>query len=233
MRIREIAKATSAGVVVYLVMAACGAHGGTESSIEPSNEAGTMADVGTLGGDAAGNEAGQDTGSLLDAIVNPVKDAKADDTTSGTRLKAKYIVGEDGSRVPNGLYDSQRQEDCFFTAASDGSTRCMPITSDFATVGTYYSDANCTVEVAVRQKCATTPKYVVRYVSVAGSCGQAAAANYSFYAVGVKGSATAVRTKSGTTCSAPIDQSATYDAFAIGAEIPPTVFVKGTAQVAP
>src|SRR5262249_30139705 len=149
------------------------------------------------------DEAGQDTGGLFDAIVNPVKDAKADDTTSGTRLKAKYMAGEDGSRMPWGLYDSQRSEDCVFVTAADGSTRCMPLTAgNYAALGSYFSDANCTLEVALTAKCTLAPKYLVRYVAPA--CG-ASATSYSVYATGAKGSATAVRTKSGTTCSAPSD----------------------------
>jgi hypothetical protein len=36
--------------------------------------------------------------SALDAISHPVRDARADTTTSGTRLRAKYIVGADGSK---------------------------------------------------------------------------------------------------------------------------------------
>ena len=106
MRIREIAKVTSAGVVVYLVMAACGAHGGAGSSNEPSDEAGACADVGAPEVNAPGGDegaspgAGQDTGGLFDAIVNPVKD---DDTTSGTRLKAKRRRFE-----PTGVQVSRR-----------------------------------------------------------------------------------------------------------------------------
>lgn len=45
---------------------------------------------------------------------------------SGSRLKARTIVGSDGSRSPAGWYDSQLEVECTWRLASDGKQRCMP-----------------------------------------------------------------------------------------------------------
>ena len=81
---------------------------------------------------------------VFDAIVSPVRDATAQ-TGNGSRLKVKYWVGDDGSKtpVPFVLWDSARSEDCVFTTAADGKSRCLP-TSGNAFVGSYYSDSGCT-----------------------------------------------------------------------------------------
>lgn len=101
-------------VVVYVAMAACGA----------------VDDVAKLGGhDAAtgdGHSSSGDTSggldasewidaiadAVADAVVNPVADASADPNTSGSRLKAEYLVGADGSKQFLQWWDSGRSEVC-------------------------------------------------------------------------------------------------------------------------
>lgn len=51
----------------------------------------------------------------------PVAEAQAQ---SGTRLRARWMVGADGSRQFVGWWDSVRSEECAFTLAS--SMRCTP-----------------------------------------------------------------------------------------------------------
>ncbi|MCA9619650.1 MAG: hypothetical protein KC731_11510, partial [Myxococcales bacterium] len=70
---------------------------------------------------------------------------------SGSRLRAKYIDGDDGSRVFTTFHDTAIGTDCTFTEASDGP-RCLPVVRvpDFgAGAGisgnnTYFRDSNCT-----------------------------------------------------------------------------------------
>lgn len=96
--------------------------------------------------------------TILARLADPVPRAAAD---SGSRLKAEFLLGEDGSkdyqigmdRAPNGTaqygklyWDSERNEQCFFFLAGDGVSRCLP--TDRVWYNYYpklsYSDASCT-----------------------------------------------------------------------------------------
>jgi hypothetical protein len=69
---------------------------------------------------------------------------------SGTRLKAQYILGEDGTRDDQGLWDSTLNEHCDVRRAEDDKSRCLP----FAVAVDRYMDAQCTepvVALAPRQ----------------------------------------------------------------------------------
>jgi len=139
MRGGDAAKAMFAGCIVYVVMAACGGSKGAPG-FASKDGGGSIGD-----GSSSGSGPGGDNDSdLVDALTNPVPDANAEPTTSGSRLKARYYVGEDGSRQFVGWYDSQRKEECSFLSAGDGETRCLP-------AGAYpigvYSDANCTTPI--------------------------------------------------------------------------------------
>lgn len=68
---------------------------------------------------------------------------------SGTRLKNRYLKGDDGSRSPLGFYDSVRGEACYFLTAEDGKPRCMPSTENVALISGYYADSGCTEQLAV------------------------------------------------------------------------------------
>jgi hypothetical protein len=68
------------------------------------------------------------------------------DNVSGTRIRAVYLNGTDGSRAFDGWHDAQLGVDCSFVPAADGLTRCLP--SGGPTVGNYYADAACTEPLA-------------------------------------------------------------------------------------
>ena len=108
--------------LVYVVIAACNAGENSARYVDSDGSAPNGHD-GSSGADGSG-------GDLLDALTNPVADAKADPATSGTRLKAKYYAGADGSRQFVGWHDAQRDEDCYFGAAADGVLRCAPFRGD-------------------------------------------------------------------------------------------------------
>lgn len=59
---------------------------------------------------------------------------------SGSRLKTRTLVGNDGSRAPSGMYDSQLSTECSYAKASDGQLRCLPVGPQAA----YYSNDTCT-----------------------------------------------------------------------------------------
>jgi hypothetical protein len=108
--------------------------------------------------------------SIMDAIVDPVPSAVAEPPQSGSRLRAIYVVGSDGSREFRGWHDAQRNEDCSFTNASDGSMRCMPVAGGSG--GLYYSDASCTVPIFLippASNCGGRPSS--KYGSAVKGCG--------------------------------------------------------------
>jgi hypothetical protein len=106
---------------------------------------------------------------LVDRLRDPVPNALAE--LSGTRLKAKFTTGTDGSKLyePEVLHDTQLDVDCAFGLAADGQTRCMPTLEPEAVPGfLYFADDACTQPIAVMQPpplgCpATPPKYMLTY----------------------------------------------------------------------
>lgn len=60
---------------------------------------------------------------------------------SGTRLRARYTVGADGSREFVGWFDTVRGEDCSFKQGDEGRLRCLPAAHPVID----FSDPDCTV----------------------------------------------------------------------------------------
>jgi len=103
----------------------------------------------------------------------PVSSALADVNAGGTRLKANYYAGTDGSQQFLGTFhDTQRSEDCSFTTASDGTIRCLPTQGSSpspvmtSTYTVYYSDAACTTPIVAVSTCGGNVK--PKYISVGG-----------------------------------------------------------------
>lgn len=96
--------------------------------------------------------------------------------TSGSRLKLQMLVGEDGARLPGGLWDSKRNEACGAVTDKNGQLRCMPT----ATAGTvYYLDASCTQRAVqiLNENC--LPKYAIEYIMPEAYCKNPAGRIYS------------------------------------------------------
>lgn len=130
------------GLAVYVAMAACAAKA-------PAREETAGAST-TTGG-----------------IGDPVGAAQAQ---SGSRLKAKWVSGSDGSKQFVGFYDSERSEDCSFQKAGDGTTRCMPASSG-SVYNAFFSDAGCAqplLSVPVGSVSCQAPKYGF---TLLGGCG--------------------------------------------------------------
>ena len=259
MRAKETARMVGGSIAVYVIVAACSAASGPNGSA-PGGQAqgdgssgggssGSAADDGASGGaidDGSGSGAAHDgtasdSANILDALTDPVPKAGADTTQSGTRLKASYYVGSDGSKTFFTMHDSQLNVDCGFVTASDGTTRCMPL-ANAVNVGQFFSDSGCSQALAYTSTaCSTTTHYAIQYLSNSGGCG------YSYHAYTVSGAfAGTVYNGTPSSCTAlssAADASAysrdlatafsTYSFYAIGSELPPSTFVQATVQTDP
>ncbi len=145
---------------------------------------------------------------------------------SGTRLKVKVLNSSDGAKVFQAMHDTDRDEDCAFQLASDGTTRCLP--TSIAHAGTYFANSSCTTPLAAVFVGCTAPAYVS--VPVGSSCatspGQGARVFlrnptlFSSYYV-----------KSAGTCSGPHPASGFALVGPTGSEIPPSSFVEATVAI--
>jgi hypothetical protein len=163
----------------YVLMAACSAASGGVAPVA-SGSGGQATRGGATGitgpdggGDASvaqggGVDAAQGgvSGSIMGMIMDPVPDASAEPATDGTRLKAEYLVGQDGSRHFLGWWDSQRSEECSFTTFADGMTRCVP--GVFPQLRAF-SDSGCSVAlVGMSPAGCTSAKYAFQYSGGSG-----------------------------------------------------------------
>jgi hypothetical protein len=75
----------------------------------------------------------------------------------GSRLKAKWLVGDDGSRMQtNTWFDTELNDTCHFQLLPTGETRCVPPAPTLNS----YIDAGCTVPaIVLKDDCDVAPKY--------------------------------------------------------------------------
>lgn len=103
-------------------------------------------------------------GTTTDAATGDSADiatGDGDPNKSGDRIKLKFLESTDGARLVTGMHDLDRGEDCAFSVASDGQTRCLPKSYGTALQEKgYFADAACTTPAAAVEACATPPKYV-------------------------------------------------------------------------
>ena len=236
MKIKNISGMFMGSCIIYVAMAACSgtdryqSTSSTTATTGVGGNGGVGGSAGTAGANGTGGVGGMgdpdDGGGIFDAFTDPVPDAMAD-PTSGSRLKAKFMKAADGARapIPNIWFDSQRNEDCSFRQAADGTQRCMPNSYAFLL---YYSDAACTAPIVYTSAGCTPPPYL-QATEATASCSGGGARIYSTMA---KIQPMMLYIKSGTTCtasSAPI----TIDYYSVGAEIPLSAFVEGSVEIAP
>jgi hypothetical protein len=72
--------------------------------------------------------------------------APQEQALSGTRLKVRFVQGDDGSKSVLGFRDTQRNEDCSFVEAEDGRQRCLPDFM-FAKTGPRFFDPQCSIPI--------------------------------------------------------------------------------------
>jgi hypothetical protein len=162
-----------------------------------------------------------------DGMTSPVPDAMADVNQSGSRLKAQFFAGSDGSRAFASMYDSQLKQPCTFTAASDGTNRCLPSGPAAIAATSYYGDSKCTQPiVSAPLGCSTAPPYASTFES---SC--SGTTTFHVYSRGAAFAPGAnVYLGAGSSCTAVPTSGSSAFWFSVGAEIPPSMFVQGNLQ---
>lgn len=115
-----------------------------------------MVDLSTVGEPGPGGPPGPSDG-----------DGARTDHTSGTRLRVRYVAGSDGSRVFEGFFDTQRQENCTFNSrlvrAGDGTIRCLPSERLTYQSNFYFQDPSCLQRIAAALKTECPPVYAASY----------------------------------------------------------------------
>jgi hypothetical protein len=158
----------------------------------------------------------------MDALMHPVPPASAD-PTDGSRLKAQYLLGADGSKayVPGVWFDTMRNETCSFFPAADGSMRCLPE----GTQVEVFSDAACTVPLVMMPGGCPAPTYGL--TTDTSMCTQTAGAMHVL-PVGPTMTPATMYVNSGTQCLSAGSPTVGYTFYSLGAEIPATSFVAAT-----
>lgn len=102
---------------------------------------------GVTGGGAASSN--QD----VDNTEGSVPPSQLTRNESGSRVRAKYLVGTDGTKFFVGWFDSVLNSDCIPSPSADGVTRCWPIATSIGEGGSaqVYTDSACTGELVVIQ----------------------------------------------------------------------------------
>ena len=223
---------------VFQSASAVGAGGVSGASGAAEASSGMVgAEGATVATAASGQDPDPDDGGILDAmfdaIVDPVPDASAGGDGSGSRLKVKYLAGEDGSGLIVGMFDSQLQTDCYFYPAGDGVTRCLPVTQ--ATL--VYADAACTKQIGLMWAyagCAiTAPKYTAEAKGVVCGTSSQLSIRPVVSELSPQPSVYYNKTSSGSCASQSLSPTIVYKFFDLGAELPPSSFVGASLQIQP
>jgi hypothetical protein len=140
--LREIVRTCLAGVALHVgLVAACTSGAGGGASIVGKDEGG-----GTIEQHAA-----------LERSPVAIVEARAD---SGKRLKAHYYVAADGARQFATFRDTELQQDCEFSTASDGVVRCLP---KFVFSSPFFLDKACSERVIWDSVCGVPEGAPVAY----------------------------------------------------------------------
>jgi hypothetical protein len=156
--------------------------------------------------------------------------------TSGTRLKARSLVADDGYADVSDIWlDTALGTECSFVTANDGALRCIPWSLSLHVTGEY-SDAACTKPI-VRERlpCFSYPDGP-RYAIAEGPARAALVCSplsfengITVYQVGAPSTPATVYGGDPANClAAPNDPPIPY--YELGAEVPASSFVAGTWQ---
>lgn len=201
-------------IISILAFVACG------SPLDPSpptaggsapNAGGSSGSGGGTGGSttAGGTAGGQST--LDGGLITSRRDQLY---TSGSRIKVKVVVGEDGSKFQLGLFDTQLQTLCSYAVAGDGVMRCIPAGAGFAS---YFSDPQCMQRVVSVIPCGPAPRFATVFT-------ETCPVRYESFSVTSSKSAN-LYGKSGASCSSVT--VAGYEHYLLGARIEPSTMVRG------
>lgn len=239
MNTREIVRVIAGSIAVYVVMASCSpgnsgsrrtsANAGANATAGGTTNANSLANGGTTSPNSLAYSGATNAGasnSFKDAsIFDPVPDAAAQAATSGSRLKASYYIGADGSKQFKTMHDSQLGVDCSYLTAADGATRCLP--SGTAAIS-YFADSSCSASIATVAKGCQPAKYAINYSQSTVVC---SSYNYAVFQIGAAYTGTVY---SGTASSCNAVTAATLTAlnsdYYTATVVQPGQFVQATVQ---
>lgn len=207
-------------IVLLLAVAACGGSDtgtglpgsegeqGLQGPVGPPGPQGPQGPAGTAG---LPGPAGLDGSSLY---------------KSGSRIKARYIEGADGSRQFVGWRDTLRNEDCGYYSIQ-GVMRCLPA---IATTNYFFKDAQCTMPIVLVPKGAAPCPGDIPYVPAYAWYPVQACASPELRAMGPKLALQNYYLANGASC---IDSGLTtiYDAYEFGQAASLSDFAEGAAAV--
>ena len=132
----------AAGLLGMVALAGCGSdpEPGADGARGPAGAVGERGPAGEPGAPGPAGAAGKD------GAPGPVGPENAT-TRSGSRIRARYLLGADGSRQWLSWTDTMTGQPCTYRAASDKLTRCLP--EKFFGGSVFFSDAACTSAVFV------------------------------------------------------------------------------------
>lgn len=216
-------KALACAVAVLLVACATGDKkvdvgpdpaGGSESSA--ANGVGGSSSAGVGGSSSAGvggSSTGPGSGGGESSIASYI---------SGSRLRARYYDGDDGSRQYVGWYDSDLDANCVFNFGSDAVRRCLP--SPFS-ISVVYSDSGCTQPIYGHSKLCSTPPPKYAHIPP-GQC----QLGWAVHELGAQATLTTLYYKSGSNCfEGAVSQDTDY--YSLEPELAPTTFVEAEEKV--
>jgi hypothetical protein len=201
-----------------------GPTGPTGAAGSPSSENGKPHQAGsgaTTGENPNAVDAVIDTAS--DMMDNLVPEAKAQ---SGSRLKARWNVGDDGAKQFVDWQDTELDAECYFATMWDGTLRCLPLAE--AAQLMQYSDSGCSVRLFGKLQSECSQSVTARFgVAPTIVCG---VAQYRAFQLGNRVDPTDVYTGTPATCSKTTPAQG-YIYFAVAAELPPSRFAAAHVQI--
>ncbi len=245
---RDSFKYLTGAAITYLLVAACSGVEASDSSLQASGDAspgsgGSQAgQQGTAGSGQLDDDAGlldrfvaavDSAIDLFDSAISSAADSATDPVPavsaneSGSRIKAKWLVGDDGSRQHQGWYDSQREEDCSWSAGTDGSRRCLP---GGAGVSGHFTDSACTARIFAVTT-ANCTNLGLNYIAQS-DCSAVFPYSYEIHTLSSVPltPGTAVYSMSGENCVGAVIPDNVYAYHSSTGVIPPSSFARGTVQ---
>jgi len=185
-------------IALACVLVACSA---TDNAVTPkpdNTSTSSSSGTGGQGGSSSSGEAGAG-GAPVAGFV------------SGSRLRARYYQGDDGSRQMLGWYDTELGTHCTVMPAEDGTLRCLPSTI----VLTYFSDPACAAPAAAIEKGCPVFTMVSGIVTTATCTNQG---SFRGYVLGQ--TVPTVYAGEPGNCVEQVGASATYNLYGLGLMVP-------------
>lgn len=213
----------------FVIVAACSVGGGiNEGRKQRPREPGATGSAGVSASSADVTDAASaDMADTSPSVLVPVAEARA--AENGSRLKARWYVGADGSRQFISWQDTELNAECTFTAGTDGILRCTPPITAYENL--FFSNAGCTERLVFEPGCAPKSTAIAVVNQLGADPTQCAGQSYqaTYYVAAAALQPTQVwKLTSGDCVPGTVSAAGTYRR--LGAEVPLPRFV--TAQVA-